>query len=119
MNRIEVETLNPKTMMAAVLTSSLAALFLLLLFSGCDHTHLSASYGTSYRSAFAKQVIEPQAGAHAKPEQELDPEEASIVVDTYRHSLAPNREDRGSPRTPVLVLPAAPPGGMPVPPEGR
>ena len=45
------------TMIAAVLTSSVTAVFLLLLFSGCDHTHLSASYGVAYRSAFAKQVM--------------------------------------------------------------
>jgi len=103
----------PTIVMATVLTSSLTAVVLLLLLSGCDHTHLAPCYGVAYRSAFAQQVIDPAAGSHAKPEQGLDPEEASIVVDTYRRSLTPTREDRGGPRTPVLVLPAAPPAGMP------
>ena len=50
-----------------------------LLAVGCDRTHMSASYGRANRTAFAKQVVDPGAGAKAKSTSGLDPESSAAV----------------------------------------
>lgn len=78
---------------------------------GCDRTHLrSATYGQSVRRALKAQVINPAAGERPAKEEGLDPEEAAIVAKGYRESLSPKHEES---RTPLIVVPASPPGGIP------
>ena len=84
---------------------------------GCDRTHLSDSYGRSVRRALAAQVdlterIKPQRPAG------LDPEEAAVVLETYRRSLSPKGQSEAASRPQVLLVTPAnganqPPGGAP------
>ncbi len=82
--------------------------------AGCDRTHLrSATYGQSVRRALKGQVINPAAGDRPTREEGLDPEEAAIVAKSYRESMSPKHEES---RTPLIVVPASPPGGVPYTP---
>ena len=84
---------------------------------GCDRTHLrSATSGQAVRRAFKAQVINPAAGERSAKEQGLDPEEAAIVAKSYRESLSPKKEE--SSRTPLVVVPNAGAGGLPMTPAG-
>ncbi len=87
-----------------------AGMLALSLLPGCaDRTHMSENYGRTLRRAFSNQVVDPR--PHAKAPEGLDPEEATIVLRTYRRSLSPTKE---APRTPVIVVPGAPaPGAQP------
>ena len=84
---------------------------------GCDRTHLSASFGVANRTAFHAQVIDPNAGNAARPDQPLDPEEAAIIAHTYQKSLAPKETaDQTGGASPLLVTPPpAPPNGTGAP----
>jgi hypothetical protein len=89
------------------------ALALATGLSGCDRAHLSASYGTAVRAAFSAQ-IDPHPRYRAAPvEQGLDPEEAAIVLETYRRSLSPMKDAAPANRAPVLLLPAEKQSGSP------
>lgn len=90
---------------------TLVILGLVLAAVGCDRTHLrSATYGQSVRRALKAQVIHPAAGERPARDEGLDPEEAAIVAKSYRESLSPKQEES---RTPLIVVPATPPGGVP------
>jgi hypothetical protein len=86
------------------------------LLPGCDRTHLHPSYGRATRRALRTQIIDPEAGARAKPTQGLDPEEAAIVAESYRKSLSPRQDDKAAARAPVLLLGPGmqAPGGAPM-----
>ncbi len=73
-----------------------------LALAACDRTHMSAAFGKATREALARQVIDPSAGMKARPSQGLDPEEASIVSDAYRSSLAPPKEEAS--RAPEIFI---------------
>jgi hypothetical protein len=92
----------------------------ILVLGACDRTHLEPSFGRATRASLALQVIHPDAGYVAKLDQGLDPEEASIVSDGYRQSLAPKKAESASSRPPVFLITndqghVAP---MPPPPNG-
>jgi hypothetical protein len=80
----------------------LALLAAALLLAGCYRTHMSPSFGAANRAAFAKQVIDPEAGSKAKPEGGLDSEEAAIISNSYRGSLAPAKKETARP--PMLLI---------------
>lgn len=83
---------------------------LALALVGCDRTHMHDAYGAAVRTAFAAQ-IDPNASYRKGPTQQgLDPEEAAIVLDTYRKSLSPIKDAAPANRAPVLILPAPTPG---------
>lgn len=88
---------------------------------GCDRTHMSATYGRDVRRALRTQVIDTHAGEKARATQGLDPEEAAIVLQTYRKSLSPSGDEQAAQRAPVLLLPpnVAPPQAGPVPGPGE
>jgi type IV pilus biogenesis protein CpaD/CtpE len=101
-----------------LVVASLAA----LAATGCDRTHLNPNFGLATRDAFRAQVIHPKAGEVVRPEQPLDPEEASIIARTYKRSLAPagQQQDPGATRNQMLVVPMTTGAGMvpPPPPPG-
>lgn len=75
---------------------------------------MSTHYGVANRAAFKGQVTDPKAGAVAKPDQALDPEEAAIIAKTYLRSLAPaNAPPDASGRPGMLVVPPATGSGLP------
>ncbi len=94
-------------------TTALAALAAL---GGCDRTHMSPHFGEANRDAFAAQVIDPDAGNDRKPNPPLDPEEAAAISKGYVKSLSPPGAVDTTPRSPILVVPAGPPGGAAPPP---
>ncbi len=76
--------------------------------AGCSGPgHMTRAHGRAYGAYFQRQAA--SAGAHAQAEKGLDSEEAAIVADAYRKSLAPKgtREDEGS----QVLLVAPPPRG--------
>lgn len=85
----------------------------------CDRTHMSPHFGVANREAFRVQVTDPKAGAVAKPDQPLDPEEAAIIAKTYQRSLAPaNAPPDPTARGGMLVVPPTDGSGMPQAPGG-
>jgi hypothetical protein len=57
--------------------------------AGCgDRARLTQSHGRAYKEAFARQAMNPNAGAQAKTPKGLDSQEAAIVSDNYRRGLA-------------------------------
>jgi hypothetical protein len=87
-----------------------------LMLVGCDRTHLSQHFGKRNRQAFATQVIDPRAGQYAKPTYGLDPEEAAIIADSYRKSLAPSKKEPA--KAPILVIGEEEQTKMPAPMGG-
>jgi hypothetical protein len=75
-----------------------------LLLAACDHTHLHARYGVAVRTALQRQVIDPNAGSHVVGAEGLDPQEAAIVLDTYRRSLSPRGDAEAARRSPVMLI---------------
>jgi len=89
--------------MTAVRTAVVAA-----LLSACAApAHLSEHFGAANRTAFAAQIVR-QSGPPAQAVTGLDSQEASIISDTYRHSLAP-RGTRPE-EQPILFVGPAPAG---------
>ncbi|HEY3357716.1 MAG TPA: hypothetical protein VGQ83_30970 [Polyangia bacterium] len=63
-----------------------------LAAAGCgDRTHLSPSYGRAYGQSFSGQIVDHQAGTKPHAVAGLDPQEAGIVLKTYRRDLAPKQ----------------------------
>ena len=55
---------------------------------GCGgRAHLTERHGQSFRSAFAQQQANPQAGNKAKPLPGLDSQESAAISRNYRRSL--------------------------------
>lgn len=80
--------------------------------SGCDRSHLRAGFGQQVHQAFNAQV-DLSANTNRKPTQGLDPEEAAVVLETYRKSLSPTKDSSAAKGAPVLLLP--PPGAQGAP----
>ena len=70
-------------------TLTMSLFVLSALTAGCfNRTHMTENFGRSYRQAFERQAVNPNAGASAKSPTGLDALEAGIVVDTYRAGLS-------------------------------
>lgn len=69
--------------------------------------HMSRAHGVAYRAHFERQAANP--AAQERAEKGLDSEEAGIVANSYRRSLAP----KGTRETaqPEVLLVAPPPSG--------
>lgn len=101
------------------------ALILLPLAAGCaSRNHLTPGYGRAYHEALARQAANPEAGKQPVASKGLDPQEAAVISQGYRASLAPKGETVE--QQPVLmVAPSAqkrsgdylPPASVPT--EGR
>jgi hypothetical protein len=74
---------------------------------------MTQTQGRSYRAAFERQVASPQ--SHAQPPSGLDSQEAGIVAESYRKSLAP--EGKETKEEPVLVITPQPKAGGPLAPS--
>lgn len=104
------------------------ALLLLPLAVGCaSRNNLTASHGRAYHEAFARQVANPEAGKQPVANKGLDPQEAAVISDSYRASLAPKGQSTQQEQL-LLIAPSVQKGGgrpgnyMPpasVPPESR
>jgi len=57
--------------------------------SGCDRSHLTASYARSFHATFAAQTVNPDRRGDAKTVMGLDSQEAAIIAGTYRKQLSP------------------------------
>jgi len=99
------------------MTKKLLWIALPLCAVGCAEAHLSTGFGVANRQAYSAQVVDKNAGDKPVRETGLDPQEAAIVLETYRRSLSPAKTDDAASKAPVLLLrPNAP--GAPPPPEG-
>lgn len=87
-----------------------------LLWGCAGREHLGPGFGKSVRAAFAAQVLYLNAGEQTGPFPGLDPQEASIVVDTYFKSLAP--EKAAVRRAPMLIVEEPEPARLPPPMGG-
>ena len=68
----------------------LVVIGLALGVSGCAaRTHLTESHGRAYRQALAQQAVNPRAGEKAPVNRGLDSQEAAVIAQNYRGSLAP------------------------------
>ncbi len=66
------------------------ALVLLPLAVGCaSRNHLTAGHGRAYHEALARQAANPEAGKEPVASKGLDPQEAAVISQGYRASLAP------------------------------
>lgn len=63
---------------------------------------ITASHGKAYRAAFDQQRL-PEAQRRAAPPPGLDSQEAAIIADSYRSSLAP-KGSRADEQAPVILL---------------
>jgi hypothetical protein len=86
--------------------------------AGCaDRTHLTASYGRSYRLAAERQAMNPNAGEKPHVIADLDSNDAAVIAKAYRRSLAGKNTQSEANESMVVVTPgAATPGGYYVPP---
>lgn len=74
-------------------TVALAALVASLAIVGCSRKqHLSKFHGQSYDAVFAAQRAPARAGPPQGPVEGLDSQEAAIISDSYRNSLARKTE---------------------------
>ena len=98
-----------RTITAALLLLSVATA------TGCGwrKQHLTADYGRSYANAFAVQRVTSERAAPAAAVTGLDSQEAAIISDTYRASLAP--KGVAVTEQPVLMIAPQRPAGRPAP----
>jgi hypothetical protein len=99
-----------------------------LAIAGCaSRNHLTAGHGRSYHEVLARQAANPEAGSQPVASKGLDPQEAAVISQGYRASLAP--KGQAAEQEPILlVAPSAqkagprgdymPPASVP-PPESR
>jgi len=65
------------------------ALVLLPLAVGCaSRTHLTPGHGRAFHEAVARQAANPEAGKQPVASKGLDPQEAAVISQGYRASLA-------------------------------
>jgi type IV pilus biogenesis protein CpaD/CtpE len=90
-----------------------------VLAAGCAREHLTETHGRSMRETFTAQQANPGAPRGSAPAalNGLDSQEATIIAETYRRSLAPKGERIEEP--PVLLLSPQANRGMqrPLPPS--
>lgn len=95
-------------MRSALLTFPAAALAALAL--SCARQHLTPTQGQSYDAAFAAQRAPlPPASAKRGAAVGLDSQEAEIIADSYRRSLAPKDEKPNE--EPIIIVPPPTQGG--------
>ncbi len=82
---------------------TMALLFGMTLLGCSTPEHLTPSYGDAYKAAFATQAS-PAKTKHEQAERSvgLDPQEAAIIAEGYRESLA--REGQHVEEQPVLLV---------------
>ncbi len=74
-----------------------------LLLASCGREHLWAARGRAYHTELARQQAPRPAGAkRAEPVVGLDSQEAAIIAESYRQSLAP--KGTKAPEQPVLLI---------------
>jgi hypothetical protein len=74
---------------------------------GCSAPeHLTPGFGESYRAALDRQAIR-EPGTFAQPVTGLDSQEAAIISETYRRSLAPKQRQGEALEEPLIYV--APP----------
>jgi hypothetical protein len=80
--------------------------------AGCEwrKQHLTPGFGSSYDAAFRAQAP-PRKGGPARPADGLDSQEAAIIAETYRTSLAP--KDAKPRDEPILIVAPPSPNGAP------
>jgi hypothetical protein len=61
--------------------------------SGCDRSHLTATYARSFHTTFAVQTVNPDRRGDAKTVMGLDSQEAAIIAGTYRKQLSPTSSE--------------------------
>jgi hypothetical protein len=82
--------------------------FAALAAAGCSGPrHMSRAHGVAYSEHFDRQVANP--AAQERAEKGLDSEEAAIVANAYRRSLAPKGTRENA--QPEVLLVAPPPAG--------
>ena len=60
-----------------------------LLLCGCaDRVHMTRAYGHSYQETLRRQAVNPGAGDQQATSKGLDTQEAAIIAQSYRTSLA-------------------------------
>ena len=83
------------------------AFVLLPLAIGCaSRNHLTPGHGRAYREVLARQAANPEAGKEPVASKGLDPQEAAVIAQGYRASLAP-RGERVQQQPMLLVAPSA------------
>lgn len=82
------------------------ALGALLLGACASRTHLSANHGRAYHQTQARQAVNPQAGEQTAS-RGLDPQEAAVVAQGYRKSLAAKGESSVPQEQMLIVAPSA------------
>ncbi len=75
---------------------------IVILAAGCSRATLTPTHGQAYRSIFARQQTRPEASKPVDPAPGLDSQEATIIADSYRASLAPRGQTPEE--SPVIVL---------------
>jgi hypothetical protein len=89
-------------------TLALVLLVVPLAFSGCaSRAHLSEGHGRSYRDTLGRQAVNPEAGKQPVASKGLDPQEASVIAQSYRMSLAPKGEAMAGQEQMLMVAPTA------------
>jgi hypothetical protein len=79
-----------------------------LASAGCfNRAHMTENYGRAYKTAFARQAVNPGGGSNAKTPKGLDALEAGIVVDTYRAQLSPKARENNEQQQMILLSPQA------------
>ena len=76
-----------------------------LAAAGCGRAHLTKSFGTATRQAFAVQPAHPT--PTAEPNQSLDTQEAQVIAASYVRSLA-GETTAAEPEPVLLVAPGYP-----------
>jgi hypothetical protein len=96
----------------------------LLLWGCAGRAHMTPQYGHAYRQTLERQTVHPDAGERTARPSGLDTQEAAIIAQSYRSSLA--RKGQPVPQEAALlhVAPSSGSGkdGLPpasVPPEPR
>ncbi len=82
------------------------ALGVLLLPACAARTHLSPNHGRANHEAQARQAANPQAGERMAT-RGLDPQEAAVVAQAYRKSLAPKGDNTAGQEQMLIVAPSA------------
>ena len=72
---------------------------------GCSgRLHLTRTHGQSYRESFRAQVVSPAAGTSSQPQSGLDSQEAAIIAENYRKSLAPAGQGAAKAPAPIIMI---------------
>jgi hypothetical protein len=73
----------------------------LLLFGCAERTHMRPGHGSAYRATLIRQTVNPGAGAQSAEPRGLDAQEAAVIAQSYRSSLA--RKGQVAPQEAALL----------------